>query len=191
MGCRQLVRSSTRRIAQSGRRPQGHKGAAAGSTPRQPPLAEQHAQQARVLAIGLGAPLRATLSPRLCGIGQMRHRAGALERLADKDSPYMPPALHGPRAPRSDPPTPRQPAASCRCNHAPPRPVTASSVSKVICVSDARRPRSSRLPSACLQLLKYLASTLSPSERMETQLTTSMGRDGEDPLCDFPLSTTN
>ncbi|HEY6694427.1 MAG TPA: hypothetical protein VI006_16365 [Solirubrobacteraceae bacterium] len=54
---------------------------------RQPPLGEQLAQPAGVLAIGLGAPLAPAQRARLDRLGQMRHRARGDQRVTDKQPP--------------------------------------------------------------------------------------------------------
>jgi len=51
---------------------------------RQASLAEQLAQPLRVRAVGLGATLAAPQRAGLDRLGQVRDRAGLLERLADK-----------------------------------------------------------------------------------------------------------
>jgi hypothetical protein len=48
---------------------------------RQAAVGEQFAQPARVLAIGLGAPLAPAQRARLHRLGQARHRAGSHERV--------------------------------------------------------------------------------------------------------------
>ena len=51
---------------------------------RQPPLAQQLAQPLGIRAVGLGAALAAAQRAGLHRLGQMRHRAGALQGAADK-----------------------------------------------------------------------------------------------------------
>ena len=51
---------------------------------RQPPLGEQLAQPAGVLAIGLGPALATAQRARLDRLGQMRHRARSDQRVADE-----------------------------------------------------------------------------------------------------------
>jgi hypothetical protein len=50
----------------------------------QPPVSEQFTQPSRVLTIGLGAALATPQRARLDGLGQMRHRRGGGQRIADE-----------------------------------------------------------------------------------------------------------
>ena len=60
-----------------------------GRDPRlgQPAVGQQLAQPARVLAIGLRAPLAPPQRARLHRLGQMRHRPGGDQRVTDKQPP--------------------------------------------------------------------------------------------------------